>query len=62
MRFNYDNRAQSEGRVKCPHCKLPMLGVGEDDPRRWNICTVLLKIFCDCKDKVKTADEIAKAD
>jgi hypothetical protein len=48
MRFNYTNRAQSDGRVKCEKCNLPMLGIDEQDPRQWHVSTLLAKTFCDC--------------
>lgn len=54
MRFDYKNRPQSSGREKCGTCNLPMLGIGEDDPRSWHASTFSLKIFCDCPE-IKSA-------
>lgn len=54
MRFNYQNRAQSEGRVKCETCSLPMLGVGEQDPRTWHHSTLFDKTFCECPESKTT--------
>lgn len=50
MRFDYAGRRQSEGRIKCKTCDLPMLGKGEEDPRLWHYSTMLSKTFCDCQD------------
>lgn len=58
MRFDYTGRAQSEGRVQCKTCSLPMLGIKEQDPRKFQVCTWLSKTFCDCAEtKPETASE-----
>lgn len=51
MRFDYKNRPQSSGREKCGTCNLPMLGIGEDDPRSWGPGSFS---FCDCPE-IKSA-------
>lgn len=58
MRFNYGNRPQSDGRIKCKKCSLPMLGIDEQDFRTWDPATILDKTFCDCKNESNLTPEL----
>lgn len=54
--------SQSSGRVKCTICKLPMLGIGEDDPRYWHHSTFLSKTFYYCPETLPQLETKMKLD
>lgn len=58
--MRYAKYSGQKPRVKCKWCSLPMLGVGEPDPRRgWNKIDM---DFCDCPEEMPMTNDLTIPD